>query len=178
MKLIGYKGTGKGIYGLTDVLIRYRLKGIYSHTEIMFEKGDGVEHLMPDGRLDLGDNNFRWCASSSGMDTIPNWSPIRPGKKGGVRFKQININKDHWDFVELDKDPVEVATLFKAMQGIPYDYVLVFSYLAWVLRQDRFAVNCSEICAMALSYEEPWRYDPCILMEIVKKEKCHAKSPV
>lgn len=39
--------------GLGNVLIRLRLRGPYSHSEIVFEPGDGVDHLMPDGTCAL-----------------------------------------------------------------------------------------------------------------------------
>jgi hypothetical protein len=168
MKLLGYKGTSKGIAGLADVLIRYRLQGKYSHTEIMFEKGDGVEFLMPNSTLELYSENQRWCASSSGIDKIPKNSKLRPSQRGGVRFKMIDIDPLKWDMIDLNYDPMKAAMLFKTMEGFPYDYRLIGSYMSWLIRENPQALTCSEVCAMACGLGDPWRYDPCSLMEIVK----------
>lgn len=178
MKLIGYKSTSSGIAGLSDRIIRFRLKGIYSHTELVFEPGDKVEHLMPNGRLELYSDTQRWCASSSSIDRLPPWSIKRAGKRGGVRFKMIDIDPKKWDILPVDADPVFAANVFKAMEGWPYDYQLILSYLTWIVGEDSAAVNCSEICATALRFENAWRYDPCLLMEIVKQrsEICQAPS--
>ena len=49
MKLASYKGRRKGFTGIFNVLIRFWLMGKHSHSEVIFEPGDGVDHLMPDG---------------------------------------------------------------------------------------------------------------------------------
>lgn len=177
MKLIGYKSTSSGLAGIADHLIRFRLKGIYTHTEIMFEPGDGVEAYMPDRKLELYGSQQFWCASSSGIDTIPKWSSYRKGKRGGVRFKMIDVNPDKWDIVHLDADPLRAASYFKSMQGMPYDYSLMLSYVSWLVAENPLAVNCSEACASALDYEQAWRYDPCLLMDIAKRKSQTCPAP-
>lgn len=177
MKLIGYKSTSKGIAGLADKLIRFRLRGIYSHTEIMFEPGDKVEHLMPNGRLELFGSHQYWCASSSGIDKIPRWSKQRAGKLGGVRFKMIDVLPEKWDIIQVDTDPVRAASYFKMMEGSPYDYSLIFSYVSWLVSEDPTAINCSEACASALEFDQAWRYDPCLLMDIAKRKNHSCQAP-
>ncbi len=42
MLLASYTGTRPGLQGLANRAIRFRLGGPYSHTELVFEPGDGV----------------------------------------------------------------------------------------------------------------------------------------
>ena len=95
MKLASYIGTRAGIYGLGNVLIRLRLGGQESHSEIVFEPSDGPEvaALMPDGSLEPDANGALWCCSSVGLERIPAHSPRRSGGLGGVRFKRIILGK-------------------------------------------------------------------------------------
>ena len=101
MKLASYHGTRAGILGLGNILIRLRLRGIYSHSEIVFEPGDGVDALMPDGTCEPDADGALWCVSSTGLEHIPPWSPRRAGKRGGVRFKRIVIKPDHWQLDDM-----------------------------------------------------------------------------
>ena len=80
MKLASYTGTRPGVIGLGNILIRWRLKGDYSHNEVVFEPGDGVDHLMPDGTCASDADGALWCVSSTGLDRIPTWSRARPGR--------------------------------------------------------------------------------------------------
>ena len=66
MLLASYKSTRPGLQGLANVLIRLRLGGIYSHCELVFQPGDGVDHLMPDGTTAPDENGALWCVSSGG----------------------------------------------------------------------------------------------------------------
>lgn len=169
MKLIGYKGTSKGLAGLVDILIRFRLKGKHSHTEILFEPGDGVGHLVPDGILEPIDGKY-WCGSSSGMDRIPFYSSKRPNKLGGVRFKRIAIDQNKWDVIDVsDRDAVKAAVVFVNREGSHYDYRLILSYLSFFVKEKEDQLVCSEICALALGLKESWRYDPCLLMLAMSK---------
>lgn len=121
MKLASYVGTRDSIMGLGNRLIRLRLSGIRqalqtdntsiqdilraSHSEIVFEPGDNVDHLMPDGTCQPNEKGELWCVSSIGLERIPSFSRRRAGKRGGVRFKRINVNSSVW---ELD-DPCASA---------------------------------------------------------------------
>ena len=46
MQLASYKSTRLGLQGIANRIIRLRLRGPYSHTEVVFEPGDGVDHLV------------------------------------------------------------------------------------------------------------------------------------
>ncbi len=121
MKLASYVGTRDSLIGLGNRLIRLRLSGIRqalqtdnspsqdilraSYSEIVFEPGDGVDHLMPDGTCQPNEKGELWCVSSVGLERIPSFSHRRAGKLGGVRFKRINVNSSVW---ELD-DPCASA---------------------------------------------------------------------
>lgn len=171
MKLLGYKGNSPGLAGLVDRLIRFRLDGKFSHTEVMFEPGDGVEHLMPDGLLEPINGHY-WCASSSGMDRIPFYSTYRANEFGGVRFKRIKPNLRKWDIIPCKKsDPVQAALVFVKLEGYKYDYKLILGYINFFMRNTKDRLICSEVCAQSLGYKDPWRYDPCLLMGTVSSEQ-------
>jgi hypothetical protein len=170
MKLLGFKGTGKGLSGLVDRLIRFRLNGKYSHTEIMFEPGDGVEQYMPDGNLEPNEDGY-WCASSSGMDRMPFYSNRRANKFGGVRFKRIKPSPSKWIILDVPgKNPITAAEIFRKYEGSCYDYKLISGYINFLMRDTKSKTICSEICAMALGYKDAWRYDPCLLISAVESE--------
>ena len=123
MKLASYIGTRAGIYGLGNVLIRLRLGGQESHSEIVFEPGDGPEvaALMPDGSLEPDANGALWCCSSVALERIPSYSPRRPGHRGGVRFKRITLGKS-WELDSTNADPLRAALWANQNQGRLYDW--------------------------------------------------------
>lgn len=163
MLLASYKSTRPGIQGIANRAIRWRLRGPYSHSEIVFEPEDGVDQYMPDGHCQPVDGSL-WCASSVAAEPMPIWSPYRSGKTGGVRFKRIILDPSRWDFVRLDKfDPRTAASTAQFMQGDEYDWRLVASYLSWTIPELSDKFTCSEFCAAALEFSDPWRYDPCTL---------------
>lgn len=162
MLLASYKGQSKGLAGYLDIFIKYRLSGPYSHNEIVFEESDNVDRFMPD-KTTMVFNGEHWCASSSGIDSIPLYSPRRPGKLGGVRFKRIDINDGNWDIIKLDKDPQKAAQFFFDKQGIPYDYRLVLKYVSWSFTEYGESYICSEAIAQALGYRQSYKLDPCLL---------------
>lgn len=170
MKLLGFKANSPGLAGIVDRLIRFRLDGRYSHTEIMFEPGDNVEHLVPDGVLEPINGEY-WCASSSGLDRMPFYSKRRCGQLGGVRFKRIKPNPRKWTILDIkDKDAVKAAEVFVKYEGACYDYKLILGYINFFMRDTKGKLICSEICAQALGYKETWRYDPCLLISRVESE--------
>lgn len=105
MKLASYKGTRAGLMGIGNWLIRLRLRGIYSHSEIVFEPGDGVDALMPDGTCEPDADGALWCVSSTGLERLPTWSPRRAGRLGGVRFKRIVLG-DKWHLRKVEQHPL------------------------------------------------------------------------
>lgn len=171
MRLASYTGA----YGLLDkicsALIRWRLRGPYAHTEIVFEPGDGhdVAKLMPDGSLEPTDEGY-WCASSVATGYMPPWSKRRAGKVGGVRFRRINMSPAEWDLLSVGfADPVYAAQWAYDNEGTPYDWDLILGYIAWFFPNQDDRVLCSEACAEMLGFPEAWRLDPVLLAIIVKR---------
>lgn len=165
MKLASYHGTRPGLMGLGNVLIRLRLRGPYSHSEIVFEPGDGVDHLMPDGTCAPDADGALWCVSSTGLEHIPAWSARRPGKRGGVRFKRIVLG-DKWTLDPVS-NPEQAARWAVENEGRLYDWQLILGFLAWVIPHKSSRVMCSEACAEMLGLLDAWRFDPCSLRAVM-----------
>lgn len=140
----------------------------------MFEPGDGVDHLMPDGTTEPDEDGAYWCASSTAAERMPKWSTKRAGKIGGVRFKRIVIEPEKWIIRDTHRSAEKAACTFILCQGQKYDWKLIFNFIAWfilVFTKDRENRKvCSEICAKALGFEESWRIDPPTLDRIVENE--------
>ena len=162
MLLAFYKSTRPGLQGVANRVIRLRLRSIYSHCEVVFEPQDGVGHLMPDGSCEPGPAGELWCASSVAAEALPAHSPRRAGKTGGVRFKRIALNPDHWDTRQVACSPSEAAQWFKAHEGELYDWQLILGFVSWAIPQKARRWTCSEACAAALAVPEgdAWRFDP------------------
>lgn len=169
MLLASYKTTRPGLQGVANRVIRLRLRSIYSHTEVVFEPGDPVGHLMPDGTTARGADGSLWCASSVAAEALPEHSPRRAGKMGGVRFKRIVLNPDHWDVRRLAANPVAAAQWFRAHEGELYDWQLILGFVSWVIPQKSRRWTCSEAAAAALGVpeDEAWRFDPASLHQAV-----------
>ena len=166
MKLASYHGTRSGIMGLGNIAIRIRLRGRYSHSEIVFEPGDGVDNLMPDGTCELDANGALWCVSSTGLERLPAWSPRRAGRMGGVRFKRIVLTPEKWTLDPVQADPLWAAHWADENQGVLYDWQLIFGFIAWLVPNKRSRIMCSEACAEMLGYADAWRFDPCSLRAV------------
>ena len=162
MLLASYKSTRPGWQGVANRIIRWRLRGPYSHSEIVFEPTDLVEDLMPDGRADAIDGAL-WCVSSVAAEKLPPWSQTRAGRYGGVRFKRIKLSPDRWDFVRLRNDARLAAVRARMYEGALYDWQQVAGYLSWLIPDKSNRWSCAELCAQALGMDEPWRMDPCSL---------------
>ena len=169
MLLASYKTTRPGLQGVANRVIRLRLRSIYSHTEVVFEPGDPVWHLMPDGSTARGADGSLWCASSVAAEALPEPSPRRAGKVGGVRFKRIVLNPDHWDVRRLAANPVAAAQWFRAHEGELYDWQLILGFVSWMIPQKSLRWTCSEAAAAALGVPEgeAWRFDPASLHQAV-----------
>ena len=166
MLLASYKSTRPGLQGLFNRIIRLRLRGQYSHSEVVFEPGDGVGHLMPDGSARPGQDGSLWCASSVAAEALPEFSGRRAGKTGGVRFKRVVLDPSRWDLVKVNLDPMATAQWFKAHEGEMYDWQLILGFMSWVIPQKDQRWTCSEACAAALGIPETeaWRLDPCDIL--------------
>lgn len=162
MKLASYHGTRPGIMGIGNIVIRLRLRGQFSHSEIVFMPGDGVDHLMPDGTCEPVDGAY-WCVSSTGLEHVPEWSVRRPGKMGGVRFKRIVLDPARWTQTDLAADPVYAAEWAKVNEGRLYDWQLIFGFVSWFIPNKDSRVMCSEVCAVMCQIPDAWRFDPCAM---------------
>lgn len=170
MKLASYIGIRPGIMGIGSHLIRLRLRGLVSHTEIVFEPVDGpkVAALMPDGSLEPDVNGALWCYSSVGLERLPERSPRRPGKMGGARFKRINLGGPQWALDPVSADPLHTAQQAVIRQGALYDWQYILSFLGWFIPHKHSRTACSEECAAVLGFEDAHRFDPCLLRAVVR----------
>jgi hypothetical protein len=89
-----YKGTHAGLAGVVNRGIRRATSSPYSHTELCI--GNPFEGVVS-------------CLSASGVDK-------------GVRRKDMQLNPDKWDILELPwADANDVLRRFAAIQGHPYN---------------------------------------------------------
>ncbi len=162
MLIASYKVTRPGMQGIANRVIRLRLRSIYSHCEVVFEPEDQVDQWMPDRSAARGADGSLWCASSVAAERLPAHTPRRPGRMGGVRFKRIVLNPDHWDVQRVASSPAQAAQWFKAHEGALYDWQLILGFMSWVIPQKSSRWTCSEASAAALGVPEgdAWRFDP------------------
>lgn len=166
MQLASYKSTRPGLQGLFNRLIRWRFAGAYSHSEVVFEPGDGVGAWMPDGSCAADADGALWCASSVAAERLPDWSPYRAGKLGGVRFKRIVLDPAKWDLVKSSSKVVAAAQYARRCEGHPYSWRLIAKLAAWLISfRVTTQTTCSQFCASAFGLPESdaWRFDPCSL---------------
>lgn len=168
MKHASYIGTRPGLMGLGNALIRLRLRGNASHCETVFEPGDGVDHLMPDGTCEPDADGRLWCASSVGLERLPSYSRRRPGRLGGVRFKRIDVSGPEWELIPTDTQPLYAANTAAFYEGARYDWAYILGFVAWFLPQRNSRMACSEACATFMGFSEPHRFDPCSLRAAIK----------
>lgn len=167
MKLLSYTGIRPGIQGLGSLAVQLGTNSPYSHTEIMFEPGDGVDYLMPDNNLQPSTDGALWFASSSAGDRMPEWSTKRAGKLGGVRFKRNVLKPAHWLVQDLPRDifnPHDVAQWFVVHQGLAYDYRHIASFASapmnLIFSHGVDHYTCTECIAAALGFKESHRFHP------------------
>lgn len=149
-----------------------RLRGPYSHSEIVFEPGDGVDHLMPDGTCEPDENGALWSVSSVAAERLPEWSSRRAGHIGGVRFKRIKHDPAKWDTVRLRADALAAAHDARFCDGALYDWQGVAGFLSWLIPHKAERWSCAEFCAELLGVQDAWRLDPCSLHYV--SEALHA----
>lgn len=168
MKLLAYHSTRKGLKGLENIFIRLRLRGRFSHTEIMFEPGDLVDDYMPDKTCQPNAYGAYWCASSVSFERMRNDSAVRAGELGGLRFKRIIPDPAKWTILKTPgANPNNAARYAYTNEGKKYDWLLILSFLFWFLPNKRSWGMCSEECAEMLGYDDAWRFDPCNLVVTV-----------
>lgn len=171
MLLASYKSTRPGWQGLFNRVIRWRFDGLYSHTELVFEPGDGVDCYMPDRTASADADGALWCASSVAAERLPAGDTYRAGRVGGVRFKRIVLDPAKWDTQQVFCDYSFAASYMVRNQGMPYSWRLIAKLAAWFisLRGTR-QLTCSQACAAAIGINaaDAWRFDPCTLHAAVK----------
>ncbi len=177
MKVASYMVTRPGMAGIANRLIRWRFGGKFfsdgeaSHTELIFEPSDGVDHLMPDGTT-MALNGAVWCASAAALDHIPAWAPYRVGRVGGVRFKRIVLKPEHWEISDYPRDPIAAATWFKKHEGQAYNWGQIALFLQWLLAivilNSGKRWTCTVAVAAAGGYERPDLYHPALMRSLLK----------
>lgn len=174
MLLATYKTVRPGVQGLVNLLIMLRLRSKRSHTEVVFEPGDGVDSYMQDGTCAPDAKGALWAASTVAWERLPAWSPVRAGKRGGTRFKRIAFDPANWELQPYPRDPMKAVEVFKRREGKPYGWRLILGFVGWLLTliwpPSKDQTICSTISAEAGGYEEPNRYDPAVLHVTVASE--------
>ena len=92
------------------------------------------------------------------------------GRDRGVRVKRIEFDADRWDIFESEASYDRLVEVFRATAGMPYDYwgaIVGRGIDAKV--EDRQKWFCSEWCAHALGFAEPWRYTPALLASVLSR---------
>lgn len=96
---------------------------------------------------------------------------------GGVRFKHIEFDPQHWDFVEIpDKYYKNALAWFQTEEGKPYDLKGNFRFLLWFVPQDPHAWFCNESVSEALGIEQGWRLGPNGFYSVLKALEQEWKS--
>ena len=131
-------------------VIRPGIQGVYSHAVRLWTRSpySHCEAIFSDGL----------AASSSFLD-------------GGVRFKKIDFDPAHWDFVDLDCDESQVRQWFEQHQGAGYDLIGNVSFVIGFVPDGKNKWSCAESVAAALGYPEPWRYSPAILHSTISNSR-------
>ena len=125
----------KGRKHLFNRLVSWYLRGPYSHCELVLQ-------TSPDG--------VSLCVSSSFMD-------------GGVRIKNMKLDPEHWDLVEVDGSPANAWLWAVDHENDSYD---LLGLLGFVWRRQTGEQNkwfCSEAVAAMRGTPEPYRFDPMTL---------------
>lgn len=141
MQIAFYKGTRPGLPGLFNRAVRWWTRGPYSHCEIVLWR-------LSDGRA--------VCGSAANLD-------------GGVRRKIIDLDPAHWDVVDIPWANQSAAlTWFAEHEGERYDMAGLFGFVWRRGDGDRGRWYCSEACAAALGFDEPWRFCPNTLAAVIR----------
>lgn len=83
---------------------------------------------------------------------------------GGVRFKKIDYNPEHWDIIELPHFmETDARAWFERHEGQNYDVLGNIRFLFWLTPEEKCNWFCSEAIGESLRLPEAWRYDPNVL---------------
>ena len=134
----------KGRGNIVDRAIKWWTKGKYSHCEMIIGyTADGLAK----------------CWSSSHQD-------------GGVRFKEISLDKKNWDVFELsilEYDLQYAIEWYRKRNGKKYDLLGILGFVWRPAVDSKNKWFCSESLASALQITDSWRFDPSTLAAVLKK---------
>lgn len=148
----------KGRERLSSRFLAWWMRSTYSHCELI---------LGRDGEV------FE-CASASFLD-------------GGVRIKRMRLNPEHWELVDVPIDPDIVRSAvarsdiddaaaavawarawFDAHDGEGYDLLGLLGFVLRRIKGSRRLWWCSEACAAALGWVDPWRFDVAAFLAVAR----------
>lgn len=89
---------------------------------------------------------------------------------GGVRFKRIDFDPTHWDFVEIEADEASVRHWFAEREGRAYDLMGNVGFVLGFVPDGQDKFSCAESVAASLGYQEPWRFSPAILHSVTSSQ--------
>lgn len=96
-----------------------------------------------------------WSASSFFLD-------------GGVRFKYIEYNPDHWDIVEVNHSEQKARDWFVKHNKQKYDTFGLLGFVFRIIGGHPKRWVYSEAVMEAFGYQDSWRYDPCVMFSTLK----------
>jgi hypothetical protein len=79
---------------------------------------------------------------------------------GGVRFKIIEFDPEHWDIVDIPGvDEAKVRSWFNQHLGDKYD-VRGLAAVLTPIPQNKYKWFCNEAIGAAMGITDPWRFSP------------------
>ena len=88
---------------------------------------------------------------------------------GGVRFKNITYNPEHWDIVELPSELEQSARdWFEQHEGDSYDLIGNLGFVIGSVDDSKRKWFCSEVIMAALGVTEPGKFSPSTAMPVVR----------
>lgn len=90
---------------------------------------------------------------------------------GGMRYKRIEFNPDHWDFIEIGAEtPVIRERITKLLTPKPrkYDILGLAGFVFRRISDDKDKMFCSESTLFMIGVYDPWRFDPNTLYAMAK----------
>lgn len=92
--------------------------------------------------------------------------------EGGIWIKADKPHDPaHWDIVAVDADEPAARAWFEAHRNAKFDTWGLLNFLLWPRKDDAERWFCSEACAAALGFPEPWRFCPSTLHAVVRRLK-------
>lgn len=88
---------------------------------------------------------------------------------GGVRFKTIDFDPEHWDIFEIDGDEAIARQWFADHILDKFDVMGLVGFIFRPFEGEKNKWFCTESVMAALGYPEAWRFDPCTLGAFLKR---------